>query len=258
VGEALPPTLNYEERRGKRWTLADLRRLWPVILAFLPVFGWQGYTWWYQHTMQSAERQYNARVAPLLKADPRFGWVFKGGEAGYITKSITPTGTVESPADKEALRVLLQGANPPMPLDMQFVTAMRTDVAATQAATAATQAAAETQRLYARVAGDLQQFRDQQQADQERNRVLELAGKEYDERVVPLLKREARFRRVLLGGGTVYIFRKIKPFGFVETQADLEALENILQDANPPMPLDLEHLQVAPDKFTTTRPATTR
>ena len=76
----------------------------------------------HNRAMQLSEREYNARVEPFLKGDPRFVWVFKGGEAGYITNTISPVGVVEAPADLAALRAVLESANPPMPLDLQYIT----------------------------------------------------------------------------------------------------------------------------------------
>jgi hypothetical protein len=103
----------------RRWTFKLPRRrdliVWVLILGY---FGYTGVRDW---SRRRGEREFNARVAPLLKANPRFAWVFVGGEAGYIRGYISPSGVVQSQADLAALQALLQGAQPPMPLDLQFV-----------------------------------------------------------------------------------------------------------------------------------------
>jgi hypothetical protein len=253
MGDAQPPpTLDYETTKRNPWTLADLRHGWPalVLLAFILML--EGGKAWKQSidqkrieaaqlaqaqrraALQLAEKQYNTRVGPLLQADPRFHWVFKVGEAGYITNSIAPTGVVDSATDREALRVILQGASPPMPLNMQFVTV-------SPSVGAATRASLELTRLQAR---------------REREQALEAAEREYNERVAPLLQREPRFRDVLVHRTTGWMTNRVKPFGFVETVADREALRKLLQEADPPMPLSFEYVFVTPERFSTTRPST--
>jgi hypothetical protein len=154
MGDTQPPTLDYESTTRKPWTLADLRHGWPALLLLAFVLLMNGLSAWRQHAqdrtrqaaqlaqekrvaaLQLAEKQYNARVAPLLQADPRFYYVSKVGEAGYITNSIAPTGVVGSAADREALRAVLQNASPPMPLNMQFVLVSPSAGAATRASRA--------------------------------------------------------------------------------------------------------------------------
>jgi hypothetical protein len=46
---------------------------------------------------------------------------------------------------------------------------------------------------------------------------------------------------------------KIEPIGSVDTAADLDALRKVLQDANPPVPIDLQRVRLR-DRVSTTRP----
>ena len=119
------PKLNYEPRRRREPIDDDAasglvrggHNHAPVGVYGLPVRREAG-------GFIDAERQFNTRVVPLVKSDPRFDWVYVGGEAGHIRGYISPSGVVQSQADLAALRTVLQGAQPPMPLDLQFVTVM--------------------------------------------------------------------------------------------------------------------------------------
>ena len=65
----------------------------------------------------------------MLKRERRFRWIFMGGDVGYIMNSITPVGNVDTPADLAALRAILESADPPMPLDLQYVSVRSPDAA---------------------------------------------------------------------------------------------------------------------------------
>lgn len=250
------PRLDYERKR-KPWSLADVWRQYRwTILTFLPVFLWLGYQDLSRRYYQKAEREFNARVAPLLAGDPRFTWVFVGGESGFIRRRISPSGVVECPADREALRVILQGAKPPMPLDLQFITARYSNEAATQAAAAATQAAADQQRLVAQLDAEAKRWQEKWDADRAREKAMQSAEREFNSRVNPLLKREPRFRGILVHGELGYLSKSIQPFGYLWTEKDREDLRKILQDAHPPMPLDFTYVWVEPKRFTSTRRTT--
>ena len=115
------PTLNYESRE-KRWQFKMSRRQVLVLVGIFTLqLAYSAYQsvrgWW----LRRAERAYNTRVVPLVKSDPRFDWVYVGGEASYIRGYISPSGVVQSQNDLAALRTILQGAQPPMPLDLKFI-----------------------------------------------------------------------------------------------------------------------------------------
>jgi hypothetical protein len=217
-----------------------------VLLPLLPVILMFAYESWSRHAaakqrqaLMLAEDQYNARVAPLLKADSRFKWISSSYGVGIVTNSITPHGSVQSQTDLAALRTLMQSAGPPMPLDLRYVRVDPLVVPATQPL------------------AELEALREQWRARREREEALEVAERAYNERVAPLLKREPRFRKVLVHSTTGWLMNRVQPFGFVETEADRVDLRKLLEKADPPMPLSFEYVFVTPERFSNT-PAGTR
>ena len=120
--EATPgvrPTLDYQPPRPGFVLPRPTRRflvalvLWAAFLCYEPARRWWG---------TRLQAQYVARVAPTVEGDPRFRWVFVRGTTAYITRDICPVGVVETPAELEALRAVLQAGDPPYPLNLRFVT----------------------------------------------------------------------------------------------------------------------------------------
>ncbi len=239
MGDANPPTLEYERKPEPLWSAVNLRRAWPALLVLVVVLAQQGYRSWRDHVerkrreaVQRALDQYVARAMPLLLGDARFRGVTVNSAFGLDTGTIVPSGIVDTDADREALRVIMQGASPPLPLNMQNVLVLRST------ASASNQAAATWS-----------DWTGPERARQEREWALEAAAREFDRRVPAMLERDPRF----LGIVARRLVDKIEPVGFVDTPADLAALRKLLQDASPPVPIDLQRVRVR-ERASTTRP----